>query len=132
MKSLIEKLINTPGPSGYESQIREVVRAEVETFADEIKVDALGNLIVRKNPTSGLSLSKPGHGQKIMLAGHMDEIGVIVTHIDENGFMRFSKLGGVFPRYVPGGRVRFLDGTLGVINIETVSDAHKERLSPTM
>ncbi len=115
MKSLIEKLITTPGPSGYESQIREVVRAEIENFADDIKVDALGNLIVKKG--SG--------GKKIMLAGHMDEIGVIATHIDENGFVRFSNLGGVFPRYVPGGRVRFLDGALGVVGTERIPNAYK-------
>jgi putative aminopeptidase FrvX len=115
MKSLIEKLISTPGPSGYESQIREVVRAEVESFADEVKVDALGNLIARK-----------GSGdKKIMLAGHMDEIGVIATHIDKDGFIRFSNIGGVAPRYTPGGRVRFLDGTLGVIGMEQVSDRYK-------
>jgi len=115
MKNLIEKLITTPGPSGYESLIREVVRAEVENFADEIKVDALGNLIAKKGSS----------GKKVMLAGHMDEIGVIATHIDENGFVRFSNLGGVFPRYVPGGRVRFLDGTLGVIGTERLTDSYK-------
>ena len=120
MKNLIEKLITTPGPSGYESQIREVVCAEVEAFADEIQVDALGNLIVRKALAKGAKGSK-----KIMLAGHMDEIGIIATHIDENGFIRFSNIGGVFPRYTPGGRVRFLDGTLGVIGTELVSDPYK-------
>lgn len=120
MKNLIEKLITTPGPSGYESQIREVVRAEVEAVADEIKVDALGNLIVRKAPAKTAAGSK-----KIMLAGHMDEIGIIATHIDENGFIRFSNIGGVFPRYTPGGRVRFLDGTLGVIGTELISDPYK-------
>jgi len=118
MKSLIEKLISTPGPSGYEKQIRELVRAEVQDFADEIKVDALGNLIARKVPAAG------GDEQKIMIAGHMDEIGVIATHIDDAGFIRFSNLGGVFPRYVPGGRVRFLDGTLGVIGTELVTDVY--------
>ena len=119
MKKLIEKLINTPGPSGYESLIREVVRAEIENYVDEIKVDALGNLIAKKSPSKGSG------AQKIMLAGHMDEIGVIATHIDENGFVRFSNLGGVFPRYVPGGRVRFLDGTLGVIGTEHLTDSYK-------
>jgi len=120
MKTLIEKLISTPGPSGYEAQIREVVRAEIESFADEIKVDALGNLIARKGPTIGPTAEK-----KIMLAGHMDEIGVIATHIDENGFIRFTNIGGVFPRYVPGGRVRFLDGALGVIGSERLTDTFK-------
>jgi endoglucanase len=119
MKSLIEKLIFTPGPSGYEAQIRDLVRVEVEAFADEVNVDALGNLIVRKAASSGSG------GQKIMIAGHMDEIGLIATHIDDAGFVRFSNLGGVFPRYVPGGRVRFLDGTLGVIGTELMTDAYK-------
>jgi endoglucanase len=120
MKSLIEKLISTPGPSGYEAQIREVVRAEVEAHADEVTVDALGNLIARKDPSPDSETEK-----KIMLAGHMDEIGIIATHIDENGFIRFSNIGGVFPRYVPGGRVRFLDGTLGVIGTELITDHYK-------
>ena len=119
MKSLIEKLISTPGPSGYEAQIRALVRTEIEAFADEITVDALGNLIVRK------AASSSSGGKKIMIAGHMDEIGLIATHIDDAGFVRFSNLGGVFPRYVPGGRVRFLDGTLGVIGTELVTDAYK-------
>jgi len=120
MKELIEKLISTPGPSGYETLIREVVQAEVEAYVDEITVDALGNLIVRKGPSTDSEAEN-----KIMLAGHMDEIGIIATHIDENGFIRFSNIGGVFPRYVPGGRVRFLDGTLGVIGTELVTDRYK-------
>jgi endoglucanase len=122
MKSLIEKIISTPGPSGYEKQIRDVIQAEVESLVDEIQVDALGNLIARKGV-------KGEKGQRIMLAGHMDEIGIIVTHVDENGFVRFSNIGGVYPRYIPGGRVRFLDGTIGVINTEKITDHYK---LPTM
>ncbi|MCJ7703253.1 MAG: M42 family metallopeptidase [Anaerolineales bacterium] len=114
MKSLIQKLISTPSPSGYEGQIRAVIRAEVKDYADDLQVDALGNLIVRKG--SG--------GVKFMLAAHMDEIGIIVTHVDENGFVRFTNIGGVIPRYCPTGRVRFLDGTLGVIGTENIKDAY--------
>jgi putative aminopeptidase FrvX len=115
MKSLIQKIISTPGPSGYEKQIREVIRSEVEPYADEIRVDALGNLIVRK-----------GSGdKKFMLAAHMDEIGIIATHVDENGFVRFTNIGGVYPLYCPGGRVRFLDGTIGVIGTEEVKDINQ-------
>jgi endoglucanase len=117
MKQLIEKLITTPGPSGYEGQIRKLVQEEVKPFSDEIHVDALGNLIARKGSQSG--------GLKIMIAGHIDEIGIIATHIDDNGFIRFSNLGGVYPRYAPGGRVRFLDGTLGVIGIERIKDPYR-------
>ncbi|MBU0511805.1 MAG: M42 family metallopeptidase [Chloroflexi bacterium] len=118
MKSLIQKLIQTPGPSGYEKQIRAVVHDEVEAYADEIRVDALGNLIVRKG-------TKTAQGQRIMLAAHIDEIGVIATHVDENGFVRFTNIGGVRPHYCLGGRVRFLNGVIGVIGTEKISDPKK-------
>ncbi len=111
MKSLIQKLVAIPGPPGYESQIRQAVRQEIETYADEIRIDALGNLIARKG-------TQTGNGRRVMLSAHLDEIGVIATHIDENGFVRFTNMGGVYPRYAPGGRVRFLNGTSGVIGTE--------------
>ncbi|MBC8506143.1 MAG: M42 family metallopeptidase [Anaerolineales bacterium] len=118
MKSLINKLTQTPGPPGYEGQIRQIVLAEIKDYADEIRVDNLGNLIARKG-------SKSDKGKRIMLAAHMDEIGVIATHIDEDGFIRFTNIGGVFPRYAPGGRVRFLDGTPGVIGTEKIESSYK-------
>lgn len=113
MKKLIQKLTETFSPSGYESAIREVIRAEVAPLADDIRVDALGSLIVHKKPAKNAANPK-----KIMVAAHMDEIGIIATHIDENGFVRFSGIGGVFPRNLPGGRVRFINGTPGVIGLE--------------
>lgn len=119
MKALIEKLITTPGPSGYEGGIRDVIRAEVEPYADEMRVDALGNLIVRKGRG----------GLRFMLAAHMDEIGIIATHVDENGFVRFTNIGGVPPRYCPAGRVRFLDGTPGVIGLEDIGATEVPPLS---
>jgi len=111
MKDLIQKLVETPGPSGFEGQIREVIRQEVEKLSDDLRVDAMGNLIVRKG-----ELKK--NGKTIMLSGHMDEIGVMVTHVDEKGFVRFTNVGYVMPHNCLGGRVRFLNGTLGVIGIE--------------
>ena len=119
MKALIKKLVETTGPSGYEAQIRAVVRAEVEPYADEITVDALGNLIVRKGKRSE-------KGLKIMLAAHIDEIGVIVTHVDAEGFVRFTTLGGVRPHTCVGGRVRFLNGVSGVISMEPPDDLTKQ------
>jgi putative aminopeptidase FrvX len=118
MKPLIQKLVETQGPSGYESQIRAMVRGEVEAYADEMQVDALGNLIVRKG------LGTP-QGIKIMLAAHIDEIGVMVTQVDANGFIRFTTLGGVRPYTCIGGRVRFLNGSAGVINMEPLDDMNK-------
>ncbi len=118
MKSLIQKLVETPGPSGYETQIRSVVRAEVEPFVDEVYVDNLGNLVARKG-------RKSQDGLKIMLAAHMDEIGVIATHIDDSGYVRFLPIGGVRPATCPGNRVRFLNGAPGVIGLERSVDASK-------
>jgi len=111
MKTLLKKLTETFSPSGYEASIREVIRAEIEPLADEIRVDALGNLIARKGQG----------GPKVMIAAHMDEIGLIATHIDDNGFVRFTGVGGVFPQYVLGGRVRFINGQTGVIASEAFS-----------
>jgi endoglucanase len=95
-----------------------VVRAEVEPLADEVQVDNLGNLIVRKG-------EKGPDGLRIMLAAHIDEIGLIVTHIDERGFARFLPVGGVRPAACLGSRVRFLNGAAGVIGVERLSDLSK-------
>ena len=108
MKPLIKKLTETISPSGHEEAIRKVIQAEITDLADEVRVDALGNLIARKG-----TLGKDG--KRIMVAAHMDEIGVIVTHVDENGFIRFAPVGGVFPHTLIGSRVLFTNGTHGVI-----------------
>ncbi|HNS62429.1 MAG TPA: M42 family metallopeptidase [Anaerolineales bacterium] len=120
MKPLLKQLTETFGPSGYEENVRKLVRAEVKLLADEIKVDALGNLIARKRPSKFTKDTK-----KIMIAAHMDEIGLMVSHIDENGFARFSNIGGVFGRYVPGGRVRFLNGVTGVLGHDRLEKVHE-------
>jgi tetrahedral aminopeptidase len=121
MKSLIKNLVETSGPSGYESQVRELIQKNVEPLVDHMKVDNLGNLIVQIN-------SDHENASKLMLSAHMDEIGVIATHIDKNGFVRFTNIGGVRPEACPGGHVRFLNGTIGVIGTEKNTDL-KEKLS---
>lgn len=118
MKALIKKLVETPSPSGYESKIREVIRAEIAPYSKDISVDTFGNLIVRIG-------SKSAHGMRIMIAAHMDEIGVIVSHVEKSGLVRFSNIGGVFARYLAGKRVRFLNGTIGVINSDKPDDLTK-------
>lgn len=120
MKQLLQKLTETFGPSGHEGNVREIVRAEVESLADEIRVDALGSLVVRRKPSK-----QNGDTRKIMIAAHMDEIGLMVSHVDENGFVRFSPIGGVFRRYVVGGRVRFLNGTQGVIGYDRLDNINE-------
>lgn len=120
MKKLLQQLTEAFGPSGYEDNIRKLVLAEVKPLADEIKTDALGNLIVRKRPSKVTKDTR-----KIMIAAHMDEIGLMVSHVDENGFVRFSSIGGVFGKYVVGGRVRFLNGVQGVIGYDRFDKVHE-------
>ncbi len=111
MKELIKRLTEAYGPSGNEEQIREIIRGEVEPHADELRVDALGNLIAFKKGN--------GQGKKIMLAAHMDEIGLIISYVDEKGFLRFQPIGGIDPMTLVGGRVQFSDGAQGVIAPES-------------
>jgi putative aminopeptidase FrvX len=122
MKNLIQKLVETAGPSGFEAKIRKVIREEVETFSDEIRVDSLGNLIVVKGSP------EPG-SKRIMLAAHMDEIGLMATHIDEAGYIRFLPIGGVSPLTCLGGRVKFLNGATGVIGMEHVDPGKAPSIS---
>ncbi|MFB6265684.1 MAG: M42 family peptidase, partial [Candidatus Nanohaloarchaea archaeon] len=85
MKELLRELVETPGVSGSEKRIREVIQEKAEEHADDIEVDDFGNLIARR-----------GEGDKtLMVATHMDQIGLTVKHIDDNGFLKFSKVGGV-------------------------------------
>jgi endoglucanase len=121
MKELIKQLVETPSPSGYEKNVRDLLRGLLEPVMDEIKVDALGNLIARQGQAGE-------NGLRIMLSAHMDEIGLVASHIDERGFIRFQPLGGVGPRNLPGGRVRFLNGPQGVIGLERTDD--RERVPP--
>lgn len=106
MKDLIKKLVEAWGPSGYEHHVRALIEAEVTPFADEIRTDGLGNLICRVG--SG--------GPKVMIAAHMDEIGLMTTFQEpESGYLRFTQIGGLNKTTLFGSRVRFEDGTIGVI-----------------
>jgi putative aminopeptidase FrvX len=118
VKDLIKKLTEAYGPSGHEDQAREIIRAEVEPLADEVRVDALGNLIALKQGSGG--------GKKVMLAAHMDEIGLIISYVDEKGFLRFQPIGGIDLTTLVGGRVQFADGAIGVIGPENRQEFRKE------
>lgn len=110
---LIKKLVSAFGPSGREDEIREVIKSEIAPFVDEITVDNMGNLICRKK----------GDGKKLMMTAHMDEIGIMVTHIDKNGFVRFASVGGVSPTNCIHRAVRFENGVEGVISGEGKTSA---------
>jgi endoglucanase len=116
MKPLLRALTEIPAPSGKEDALRAVVQKMVQPHADEIRVDALGNLIARKG-------RKSNRGKRVMLAAHLDEIGLIVSHVDANGFARFNTLGGFAPHRRVGMRVQFTNGARGVIGLERDADA---------
>lgn len=110
MFELIKKLTEAWGPSGYEHQVRTLIKEEVSDLADEIHVDGMGNLICR--------IGKKGQGKKVMIAAHMDEIGVMATYAEpESKYLRFSNIGGLLYTSMHGNRVKFEDGTIGVIAI---------------
>jgi tetrahedral aminopeptidase len=117
VKELIQKLVNAFGPTGFEDEVRTIIRDELSGLADEISVGKLGSLIAVKKGT--------GQGKKVMLVAHMDEIGLMVTHIDRRGYARVTPLGTVFPLYAVGQRVRFADGRVGVLNADRRDDAAK-------
>lgn len=108
MFDLLKKMTQITGVSGNEEKIRDDIIQEIKNKVDEITVDALGNLIAVKK----------GKGKKIMVAVHMDEIGIMATFIDDDGFIRFSNIGGVSKYNSIGQRVRFNNGTIGIIHYE--------------
>jgi endoglucanase len=120
MKSLIKKMVEATGPSGYEGVVRDLVRTEIESLVDSIEIDAMGNLIAKKG-------KKEDNGIRIMLSAHIDEIGIMVTHVDRNGFARFTTLGGVSAHTCYGSRVRFLNGQVGVIGGERLENPRNVR-----
>ena len=115
MNDLLRSLVEAYGPSGFEDALRDLIRPLVEPHADDISVDAMGNLLVHKGPAAEGAL-------KVMIAAHIDEIGVMVTHITAKGFLRFTNIGGVMAHTLLGNRVRFADGTIGVIGVDHSDD----------
>jgi endoglucanase len=115
MKSLIEKLVTISSPSGREHAIREVIAGEIKPYVDEMKIDPLGNLV---------ALKKGKSGRKLLFDGHMDEIGVVVTHVDSKGFLRVDSIGGLSPYMLLGSRLVFDTGASGVVDVEgeTIKD----------
>lgn len=107
--AFLKRLLDTPGPSGFEGPAARVWREEAESFAHKVTTDVAGNSLAEVNP---------GGYPTIMLDGHIDEIGVIVTYIDDDGFVYFSCIGGWDAQVLPGQRIRMLGrngDVLGVI-----------------
>jgi len=108
MFELIKKLAGISGVSGDESRIADAIEAYARPYADEIKRDTLGNLIVHKK----------GEGKRIMFCAHMDTIGIIATYVEKEGYVRFSPVGGISPYTLADRAVVFSNGVHGVITKE--------------
>jgi len=93
---LLAEICETPGVSGFEQKVRELVYKELKGLVDEVSTDNMGNITAVKRGTKS---------KKIMAAAHMDEIGFIITHIDDNGFLKFTTLGGFDPKTLTAQRV---------------------------
>lgn len=100
-KEFLEILSNSNGVSGYEDRIKDKIISEFSKYSDEIETDNLGNVIAIKKG----NLNKNKDRIKIMIAAHMDEIGLIVTDIEKDGLLRFATIGGIDPRTLLGQEV---------------------------
>lgn len=98
-KDFLEKLSNGSSVSGYEYKLNDTIISAFEKYSNDISIDNLGNIIVLKK--GKYNSSKP----KIMIAAHMDEIGLMVKYIEDNGFIRFTNIGGIDPRTILGQEV---------------------------
>jgi len=122
--SLLEEICQTPGAPGHEERIREVVIRELEPLVDDLRVDAMGNVITHKKGKKG--------AKKLMLAAHMDEIGFLVRHVDDNGYIRFTTLGGFDPKTLVAQRVLVhtkkgdLLGVMGTKPVHVMTDEEKK------
>jgi len=109
---LLQELVSVHGPSGREQAVAQVIADYARPFADEITTDVMGNLFVHKK----------GTGPKLMFSAHMDSIGLVVTYIEDDGSVRFGKLGGVSPKEVRNAPVRFDSGVVGAIKVHGKAD----------
>ncbi len=124
---LLKRICEAPGVPGYEHRVRELVKKEVEPLVDEVHVDNMGNLC---------ALRKGKGNKKAMVGAHMDEIGFMVTHIDEKGYLRFTTLGGFDPKTLTAQRVivhgkEDLIGVMGTKPIHVMEEEERKKLPKT-
>lgn len=117
MKETLKKLLGAYGATGREENVAGVIAEMIRPYVDEMRIDALGNLIAVRR----------GAGRKLMFAAHMDHIGFVVTDIDENGFLRVFNVGGINKLNSINRHVVFANGVNGVISNETENVAENLR-----
>ena len=120
---LLKKISETPGAPGFETQIRNLIKEEISGLVDEMYIDTMGSLI---------GVRKGREPKKVMVAAHMDEISFMVTHIDDDGFIRFHPLGGFDPKTLTAQRVivhgrKDIMGVMGSKPIHLMSPEEKNK-----
>jgi len=120
---MLKELCEAFGVSGCEFEVREVIENVAKPYADDIFTDNIGNLIVFKRAIS------PSNGKTIMLAAHMDEVGLIITQITDDGFLRFNTVGGIDATILPSKRVKInnISGIIGVKPIHLTPVPEREK-----
>jgi len=122
--TLLRRLSNAYGPPGYEDEVKEILKAELEGFADETRVDRLGNILFTHRGEKGKPL--------IMLAAHMDEVGFLVRYIEDMGYLRLHSW-GIVPNLLPGQRLIFhgkkgnLKGVIGTKPPHIMSEEERKK-----
>lgn len=115
---LLAQICTTPGTSGFEQRIRALVLKELKGLTDEVEIDNMGNIYAIRRGTT-----KESERKKVMIGAHMDEIGFIVTHIDDKGFIRFHTLGGFDPKTLTAQRV-IIHGKKDIIGVMASKPIH--------
>ena len=126
-KELLAKLCEVAGAPGHENRVRKIVLDEIKPFVDEISIDNMGNVV---------AIKKGKEKKKVMIGAHMDEIGFIVTHIDDKGFVYFHTLGGFDPKTLTAQRVIIhgkedVIGVMGSKPIHLMSAADRQKVPTT-
>jgi len=123
---LLEKLCNAMSVSGDEAEVRRIVLEEVKPHADEVKVDALGSVLVRRKATGKKTL-------RILLDAHMDEVGFMIVHDEGEGLYQFKAVGSIDERHLPGKQVVVgRDHTVGVIGAKPIHLASGSELEQAL
>lgn len=123
----LTRLLSAPSPSGYEQPAAAVYREYVSKLADEVKTDVMGSVAAKISGTAG--------GPSVMLAGHMDEIGLMVSYITPEGFLAFKAIGGIDAHLLPGKRVRVhtregsLLGVIGRLPIHLLDEEQRKQVA---
>jgi putative aminopeptidase FrvX len=120
----LRKLIESPSPSGFEAPVQKLIRERLESVADEVRTDVHGNVI---------SVINPGAERRVMLAGHCDEVGFMVQHVTDEGYIYFAAVGGIDAAIVPAQRVVIhnargpVDGVVGRTAVHLMEKEEREK-----